>query len=358
MVEMEQIPQPQTQTQMPQQTTLKQKRKREPRLKPLTETPLTKNIQSTQAEVEAVAAEKLPEKLKTIRKPRATRKKKFKPAKFHKTLALFVVRGERSASKIRDALRIDADEFERELNRLVDEGLLSRGKFDRDYLSFTVKGFDEFASLFKKTLEKKESDSAGEGVVWDARQTLLKTEYEQETQKNKGALQQALAEDKKTLGETLSASFTIAEGKEIDLEDAIKKGAPKASDLPIHTKKEVKEEKEEVEPRCGLEVDAVAKTTGELKQAVEKVAKKGAALKIGESEVCELCKAPFKLAVRGGHPKYGHCFCGAAYHQDCFETLAEGEGGGKCVRCGKKLKLTLDARAEEAVKQLKNVFEF
>ena len=66
---------------------------------------------------------------------------------------------------------------------------------------------------------------------------------------------------------------------------------------------------------------------------------------------CELCCAPFKIGGTAGHPKYGHCFCGAAYHKDCFETLAQddgrgSEGGGKCVRCGKKLKIAMDARSE------------
>jgi len=77
----------------------------------------------------------------------------------------------------------------------------------------------------------------------------------------------------------------------------------------------------------------------------------------GGEEVCELCKAKFSLSVsgKGQHPKFGHCFCGAAYHKDCYESLISSTK--KCVRCGKKLELYLDKRSEEAVKALRDVFD-
>ncbi len=355
-------------------TQAKPKRKREAKL-----TPLIDAVPANEAGVTQTVSEAA-QKPKKMRKPR---KKKFVASKFDKTIAKLVVRGERSAQNIRDSLRVDADEFERELKRLCDEGLMVRGKFDDDYLSFTVKGFDLFASFFKKTLEKEseaaEAASAANNVVWDARQTLLKTEEEarekertaeKEKEKEKDALHKALAEDRALLSASLSEKKS-----DLDLEDAFKKGAPncagpqrqqqpKNACPPAQQKqkpktgsaKESKESRKELE--IEMQVDASAKTPAELKKAFEaEIAKaeKGAALRVGENEVCELCRAPFKIGGTTSHPKFGHCFCGAAYHKDCFETLAD-ESEGKCVRCGKKLKLAMDARSEEAVKELKNVF--
>ncbi|MFH0973317.1 MAG: hypothetical protein V1817_00830, partial [Candidatus Micrarchaeota archaeon] len=125
----------------------KPKRKREAKLNPLIEIPMP----GTEIQPPFEPKDAIVEKPKAVRKPR---KKKFVVSKFDKTIAKLVVRGERSAQNIRDALRVDASEFENELSRLCEEGLLVRGKFDSDYLSFTVKGFDVFSSFFKKTLEK------------------------------------------------------------------------------------------------------------------------------------------------------------------------------------------------------------
>ncbi|NYZ75560.1 hypothetical protein H0O03_04845 [Candidatus Micrarchaeota archaeon] len=76
-----------------------------------------------------------------------------------------------------------------------------------------------------------------------------------------------------------------------------------------------------------------------------------------ENEVCELCKADFKLSLnpQENNPIYGHCFCGAAYHQDCYESLAQ--NGGRCARCGRAVELKLDQRSQSALKQIKNLFD-
>ena len=82
----------------------------------------------------------------------------------------------------------------------------------------------------------------------------------------------------------------------------------------------------------------------------------GQALILEGKEACELCKAKFKLNVKNTeHAKFGHCFCGAAYHKDCYESLLS--NGGNCVRCGSKLKLVFGRKAEEAVKGIKDAFE-
>ncbi|VVB70569.1 Uncharacterised protein [uncultured archaeon] len=72
-------------------------------------------------------------------------------------------------------------------------------------------------------------------------------------------------------------------------------------------------------------------------------------------EKCDLCKGKFSNSV--SDPKnriYGHCFCGASYHEDCYNAIIS--GNQKCFRCGRKLKQISD-KASEAVKDIKDVFE-
>ena len=73
-------------------------------------------------------------------------------------------------------------------------------------------------------------------------------------------------------------------------------------------------------------------------------------------ELCELCRAPFKISVREPKlAKFAHCVCGSAYHQDCYQSLVD--GGAGCVRCGRKLSAVLDRTSQEALKFVKDAFE-
>ncbi len=76
-----------------------------------------------------------------------------------------------------------------------------------------------------------------------------------------------------------------------------------------------------------------------------------------EEDSCELCKAAFKISANPSehNPKHGHCFCGAAYHKDCFEALIEGDA--KCVRCGRRLRAALDLKSEDAIRKIKSAFD-
>ncbi|HEV8290210.1 MAG TPA: hypothetical protein VGQ00_04650 [Candidatus Norongarragalinales archaeon] len=73
-------------------------------------------------------------------------------------------------------------------------------------------------------------------------------------------------------------------------------------------------------------------------------------------ERCELCKAEFKLrAGDATRAVYGHCFCGAAYHQDCYAAVSDGDA--KCIRCGRRFKKHFSREAEEAMNKMKNLFD-
>ncbi len=85
-----------------------------------------------------------------------------------------------------------------------------------------------------------------------------------------------------------------------------------------------------------------------VKEMIEKTTQAGA---------CELCQAPFRLSVNAleNNPKYGYCFCGAAYHKDCYEHLVNSQNS--CVRCGKKLQIRMDKASEDAVRAIKKLFD-
>lgn len=74
------------------------------------------------------------------------------------------------------------------------------------------------------------------------------------------------------------------------------------------------------------------------------------------SETCDLCKSDFKVSISNLElAKYGHCFCGAAYHKECYDSLLS--DSAKCIRCGKKLFLIIDKQSREAIKGIRDVFE-
>ena len=73
------------------------------------------------------------------------------------------------------------------------------------------------------------------------------------------------------------------------------------------------------------------------------------------TEKCELCKGKFSTSVSDVKNRmYGHCFCGASYHEECYNTIITTDQ--KCFRCSRKLK-EINDKAVEAVKDIKEVFE-
>ncbi len=73
-------------------------------------------------------------------------------------------------------------------------------------------------------------------------------------------------------------------------------------------------------------------------------------------ETCDLCKSGFKMSMQEPElAKYGHCFCGAVYHKECYNSLLSDTS--KCVRCGKKLLLIIDKQSREVINKIKDAFE-
>ncbi|MEK6954844.1 MAG: hypothetical protein AABX01_07570 [Candidatus Micrarchaeota archaeon] len=92
-------------------------------------------------------------------------------------------------------------------------------------------------------------------------------------------------------------------------------------------------------------------------RAISEMSSKAAEISSND-EKCELCKTGFMISVKQEehNPKYGHCFCGAPYHKDCFEAIISGDT--KCVRCGRRLGgggAMGDFKVEEAFKQITDI---
>ncbi|HLC48643.1 MAG TPA: hypothetical protein VJI13_06220 [Candidatus Norongarragalinales archaeon] len=90
-------------------------------------------------------------------------------------------------------------------------------------------------------------------------------------------------------------------------------------------------------------------------RVISEMSTKAAEIEIS-GEKCELCKTGFMISVKQEehNPKYGHCFCGAPYHKDCFEAIIADDT--KCVRCGRKLGGGgADFKVEEAFKQITDI---
>ncbi len=154
-------------------------------------------------------------------------------------------------------------------------------------------------------------------------------------------------EKQKHVADWLSSTEVVDLGGKLgkmDLEEIIKRYGPS------------QEQKERFIERKVEEVVQVKKTTGVSTPSSRQAKNSSSDSSSNDSEVCDLCKSPFKLAISDPQlAKYGHCFCGAAYHKECYDTLLA--DSAQCVRCGKKLFLIIDKQSREVINKIKDVFE-
>ncbi|MFH0922449.1 MAG: hypothetical protein V1811_00145 [Candidatus Micrarchaeota archaeon] len=279
----------------------------------------------------------------TFGKPR---EKKFVATRFDKDVCEFIFKGVTHASEIRDKMMLDPSAFETRLQLLIDKGIVCRDSFNRDVVRLGVNGYNLFAPKPRKQRAKK-SDAPVEPQITEPQITVIPFSQPVEVEAQKpgqldlaellksGAPSKAQAE--KTAGKPGAnrANSSGLQGQQSNALRGIEITGGKASDLD-----------DENLPS--------PKSSQELKDLL--AIEEGKALVLEGKEACELCKAKFKLNVKNAvEAKFGHCFCGAAYHKDCYESLSD--TGSFCVRCGRKVKLAFDKRAEDAVKGIKDVFE-
>lgn len=247
-------------------------------------------------------------------------KKKVKLTVFDGDAMKLIRRSNNSAIAIASSMGVDANEVRKRLLSLERQKIVVFDAANPDRVSLTVKGYNEYCpSTLETSIEKRAR-----------KHTQAEKKMMQKT------LSQQLAQPQQLQQTTrqIELPHTIEEEKigRVDLGELIARGAPKTPSFFV-ARQQQKNAFDEVR------LQPIAKQT---------------ANKIAE-ENCELCKDAFSLAVNGGNPKFGHCFCGAAYHRDCYGAMMDGDS--RCLRCGRELELEMDRKSVEALKQLKDAFE-
>ncbi|MCX6767675.1 MAG: hypothetical protein NTY90_03030 [Candidatus Micrarchaeota archaeon] len=306
---------------------------------------------------------------------------KFKFTVFDKHVLEKVSAGENDLKNICAALNVDWKDFQARTRILVKKSLLMLDESDSNLARLGVEGYNALHPAEKpKRTAAKRKPKAGKTVekIPDAQgleQPL--SSQAQESKPTEPQTQHKLAEPEARGQEPHDPdnphndyidipynplihgpNGSVPEKKKETVPAAVEKPKP-----PAAATKPDQIDLIEIFEKYGVKKkQAIKEKLGELSKAIDDkplsttlatIAREG---KYESEEKCDLCKAPFRLSLRkDNHPKYGHCFCGAAYHKDCYESLLD--RNGKCLRCGKKLVLMLDKQSEDAVKAVKKLFE-
>ena len=238
--------------------------------------------------------------------------------KFDKAVFEVIQGGVYQVTNIANKLHVDERALRERLNELAGVNYVVFG----DAGASVRLGVEGFNKMPKKRKRAKST----------AKKKAAKKQAEKPTEKKEGAPKSKAIEPNEIIAEN-NKIHSPSNG--VDLQKLLKTGAPSNESLFVARQRAKQEAKKDDEPIVRTEAKPLTK---------------------GGDEVCELCKGKFSLSVNGkDHPKFGHCFCGAAYHKDCYEALI---GSTKnCVRCGKTLKLYLNKDSEEAVRTIRNVFD-
>jgi len=284
-----------------------------------------------------------------------------------------VRRGENASWRLLALTGVDSSQFSQRAGYLCAKGLLCRDASNPEIFRLGLKGYDELAK--KKLKEEKKAAKAqaakkeGGGPQGTEIEKIEQEKKEEDARTPGDIYPQEVglpeiaatpAAPQKNIpvpaAQMQAASQrTQAQNGEIDLFDLLKRGSPRPGDPVLSTAKNVFVERQQQKAAQQAKRIPFEQQVAQLggKDAVKRMIEETT-----QSGMCELCRAPFKLSANSSenNPKYGYCFCGAAYHKDCFESIA-GADGGSCVRCGKKLRIQMDRASEEAVKAVKKMFD-
>lgn len=242
-------------------------------------------------------------------------KKRFKITKFDKDLLHYVSDGPASKKELLAKTRVAESEFDKRVKKLKAQKYLV---LEGEQIALGISGYNQ---VKKMEAAKKRRQQKKELTQLKPKSTLPKTTIvKKEPIKRSGPASNNVKSPESALD--LYSVFNTEKNRL----DAIEKKIVIPNSLP---------------PR--QQIPSFKKEPWPPKRAEE------------QKEKCELCKGVFSLSVKGGNPKFGHCFCGAAYHKDCYEAIMNGDK--HCARCGRKLELYLNKESEEAVKSIRDVFD-
>jgi hypothetical protein len=265
------------------------------------------------------------------KKKKAVKAKPFKLTRFDRDLAGLVRSGVSNVEEILRKMAIDSNDFQKRVKTLVVKGYFVFDFPETKELRLGWKGYNLFAPKVKREKKSPLPKPLAEGKTEEA-----KPEQNPVASKPPGV--PPIVQEKPFLNEK---DVVVEVHSTADLADLLEKGSPTGRQARSPNSSLFIERQKQRETQAPSK--PVRSDTGE-------------ALILAGKEACELCKAKFKLNVKNTEQaKYGHCFCGAAFHKDCYESLLD--NGGNCVRCGRRLKLMFDRKTEDAVRGIKDAFE-
>ncbi len=277
-------------------------------------------------EIQIGKIEKKEEKKKRGRKP------SFKPTQFDLDLLHLIRDGNGTTSEITAELGVAQEELARRLELLKVENLVA---LENDVYKLTVNGYN-FYTL--KAVKKVSLKKVFTGEVKFQRKKPEKREEKREENKVDSPAVQ------KHVDEWLSSTEVVDLGGKLgrmDLNEIIQRYGPTQEQKSEFLKRKAGEGIIFIKPRPVVAQIPVAPTSVSTSNG---------------SEMCDLCKSAFTTSMNNRElAKYGHCFCGAAYHKECYDSLLSDQA--HCIRCGKKLFLIIDKQSREVINKIKDVFE-
>ncbi|MDP3741713.1 MAG: hypothetical protein Q8R15_00185 [Candidatus Micrarchaeota archaeon] len=279
--------------------------------------------------------EKKVEKVEKTEVKKRGRKPIFKPTQFDSDLMHLLREGTGVVEEITAHLGVSKTELLKRLELLKAENLATE---ENSVFHLTVNGYNFYAAKGIKKVSLKKTFT-GE----------VKLHKHHKVEKRDAV--PIDPEKQKHVADWLSSTEVVDLGGKLgkmDLEEIIKRYGPSQEQKERFIERKV----EEV-----VQIKQQPKTTGVSTPSSRQSRNSGSDhSNSNDSEVCDLCKSPFKLAISDPQlAKYGHCFCGAAYHKECYDTLLA--DSAQCVRCGKKLFLIIDKQSREVINKIKDVFE-
>ena len=296
-----------------------------------------------------------------IQKPKPLKEPKLpkKLMQFDVDILEFVQRGEGNFDRLLLLTGVDPRQFSSRIEFLCKKGYLCKDEADAKAVHLGLTGYDELAKR-RQALEKKAARSQKaleideEALEEAARNTVVPNASNNNPQLSQSHLHYVPPSNPALANGQANGNGSgngNGNGDYIDLFDLLRRGSPKTGD-PVFSSAASGFISRQAAAARKVPFDEQVKELGG-KEVVKKLIEEST-----QSGICELCRAPFKLSANAAenNPKYGYCFCGAAYHKDCYESLAQSTDSA-CVRCGKKMRIQMDRSSEEAVKAIKKMFD-
>ncbi|MBI3588310.1 hypothetical protein HY095_03885 [Candidatus Micrarchaeota archaeon] len=305
-------------------------------------------------------------KARSPRKPKPARKRPL--SKFDSDFFKLVRRGEWSFRKICDILGVAPAIARERMLALEKRGMVAFDKLDPDAIRLTIRGYNAFdprdltLSLEKKMMGKTARAKTG-SIAMGAMGRENNETATGNTAMNSPAPTPAAGTIPTAQPELPKPPEPLPAHAAMDLGELIARGAPRKGQKPhrqTENETDADTRQNQISARRGIGQLLPSAQTAPMPASraplspPREINETAARIPAG-GEKCELCKAAFTLHVSGGNPKYGHCFCGAAYHRDCYDEMLGNKLG--CARCGKELEIILDRHSRESMRGIKNAFE-